>query len=78
VLFSKFELLIYYNQTYRSFVLVQYMAMESSDNGPEFRWQPTDQLASEIARMGSLLATLKTQPEDRTPGSFRSTITVSS
>jgi hypothetical protein len=63
--------LIYYNQTYRSFVMVQYKAMERGDDGPEFRWQPKDQLADEIERMDSLLATLKAQPEDRTPGSFR-------
>ncbi len=63
--------LIYYNETYRSFVMVQYKAMEKGSDGPEFRWQPKDQLADEIARMDKLLITLKAQPEDHTPGSFR-------
>jgi hypothetical protein len=63
--------LIYYNETYRSFVMVQYKAMEKGSDGPEFRWKPKDQLADEIARMDKLLTTLKAQPEDLTPGSFR-------
>lgn len=63
--------LIYYNETYRSFVMVQYKAMDKGSDGPEFRWQKKDQLADEIERMDILLSTLKAQPEDRTPGSFR-------
>jgi hypothetical protein len=63
--------LIYYNETYRSFVMVQYKAMEKGADGPEFRWRPKDQLADEVARMDELLTTLRAQPEDRTPGSFR-------
>jgi hypothetical protein len=63
--------LIYYNETYRSFVMVQYKAMEQGSDGPEFRWGLKDQLADEIARMDGLLETLKTLPEDRTPASFR-------
>lgn len=63
--------LIYYNETYRSFVMVQYKAMEKGSDGPEFRWQPKGQLADEIARMDKLLAALKAQPEDSTPSSFR-------
>ena len=63
--------LIYYNETYHSFVMVQYKAMEKGSDGPEFRWKPKDQLAVEIARMEELLTTLKAQPEDHTPHSFR-------
>jgi hypothetical protein len=63
--------LIYYNETYRSFVMVQYKAMDKGSEGPEFRWKPKDQLADEIARMDKLLTALKEQPEDGTPGSFR-------
>jgi len=63
--------LIYYNETYHSFVMVQYKAMEKGSDGPEFRWKPKDQLAVEIARMDELLTTLKALPEDHTPHSFR-------
>jgi hypothetical protein len=34
--------LIYYNETFRSFILVQYKAMEEGSHGPEFRWQLND------------------------------------
>jgi hypothetical protein len=43
--------LIYYNETYRAFVLVQYKAMEEAENGAEFRWQDGGQFAQEIERM---------------------------
>jgi hypothetical protein len=63
--------LIYYNETFHSFVMVQYKAMDEGSDGPAFRWKPKDQLADEIARMDELLGALQTQPEDRSPGSFR-------
>ena len=63
--------LIYYNETFRSFVLVQYKAMESGDEGPEFRWRPEDQLAEEVTRMDDLLEALKAEPADNAPASFR-------
>jgi hypothetical protein len=63
--------LIYYNETFRSFVMVQYKSMENGDKGPEFRWRPQDQLAEEITRMDVLLESLKTQPTDNTAASFR-------
>lgn len=63
--------LIYYNEAYRSFVLVQYKAMDKGSDGPEFRWRPKDQLADEIARMDSLLETLRSLPGDSSPNSFR-------
>jgi hypothetical protein len=63
--------LIYYNQTYRSFVLVQYKSMEPGSKGPEFRWQENDQLAEEIARMDVLLEALANLPQDQSPASFR-------
>jgi hypothetical protein len=47
--------LIYYNETFRSFILVQYKAMEEGSHGPEFRWQLNDHLADEINRMNKLL-----------------------
>ncbi len=63
--------LIYYNETYHSFIMVQYKAMENGSDGPEFRWQPNDRLADEIERMESLLAELGKAPDGQTPGSFR-------
>jgi hypothetical protein len=63
--------LIYYNETYRSFVLVQYKSMERGSKGPEFRWQENDQLAEEIARMDVLLEALAKLPQDQSPTSFR-------
>jgi hypothetical protein len=63
--------LIYYNEAYHSFIMVQYKAMEEGSDGPEFRWQLNDKLADEIQRMDSLLSVLKGMPEDRSIGSFR-------
>lgn len=63
--------LIYYNETYRCFVMVQYKAMEKGDNGPEFRWQDGDQLAQEIGRMDSILVELEKVQPDNAPESFR-------
>jgi len=63
--------LIYFNETYRSFVLVQYKSMNKGAKGPEFRWQEKDQLAEEIARMDTVLAALGKLPQDQSPASFR-------
>jgi hypothetical protein len=63
--------LIYFNETYRSFVLVQYKSMNHGVKGPEFRWQKNDQLADEIARMDTVLTALAKLPQDQTPASFR-------
>jgi hypothetical protein len=63
--------LIYFNETFRSFVMVQYKSMNQGDKGAEFRWRDGDQLHDEISRMDSLLGILKSLPEDQTPTSFR-------
>jgi hypothetical protein len=65
--------LIYYNETYRSFVMVQYKAMERGNDGPEFRWKAGDQLAQEIQRMDDLLGELAKIPPDDDPDGFRFT-----
>lgn len=65
--------LIYYNETYRSFVMVQYKAMERGNDGPEFRWQAGDQLAEEIERMDKMLAELAKVAPDNDPDGFRFT-----
>lgn len=63
--------LIYYNETFRSFVMVQYKSMNKGARGTEFRWRPEDKLADEIDRMESLLQALNVEPHDASAASFR-------
>jgi hypothetical protein len=63
--------LIYYNETYRSFILVQYKAMEKGNDGAEFRWADDDQFMEEIGRMDRTLAELDKIPADDHPDGFR-------
>ncbi|MFN9800161.1 MAG: hypothetical protein ACK54P_09105 [Bacteroidota bacterium] len=63
--------LIYYNETYKSFVLIQYKSMDRGNEGAAFRWQPNDKLAEEIGRMDALLKDLQQVPHDVSPMSFR-------
>jgi hypothetical protein len=62
--------LIYYNETYRSFVMVQYKAMERAGTKAEFRL-PNAQLDTEIARMDATSTVLAAFPADDTCGGFR-------
>lgn len=63
--------LIYYNETYCSFVMVQYKAMERSGGGKaEFRL-PNAQLDLEIARMDATSAAIAALPDDESRESFR-------
>ena len=51
--------LIYYNETFKAFIMVQYKAMERhGEEGAIFRY-PQNQLSIEIQRMDTLLATLR-------------------
>lgn len=63
--------LIYFNETYRSFVMVQYKAMEKRDEETEFRWQDKDQFCDEIARMDALVQELRKVPSGNDPDGFR-------
>ena len=69
--------LIYFNETYQSFVMVQYKAMERED-GPNgvpqavFRL-PNTQLAEEITRMDALLATIQACPANTSHDGYRLT-----
>jgi hypothetical protein len=63
--------LIYFNETYRSFVMVQYKALEKGDEEAEFRWADGDQFASEIQRMDELLDELNKFEPDADPDGFR-------
>ncbi len=65
--------LIYYNETFQSFVMVQYKAMErDSDGEAEFRL-PNTQLATEIDRMNDLLLQLKKYTPNTSSDGFRLT-----
>lgn len=63
--------LIYLNETYRSFVLVQYKALEKVKDEHEFRWTDGDQFSGEIARMDQLLEELEKIEPDSDPDAFR-------
>jgi hypothetical protein len=63
--------LIYFNEAYRSFVMVQYKAMENRDGETEFRWQAKDQFCGEIARMETVLAELRKLASGGDPDGFR-------
>lgn len=63
--------LVYFNETYRSFVIVQYKAMEGDDDdGAVFRL-PSDQLTVEIERMERHLALLRESPPNSTRQGYR-------
>jgi hypothetical protein len=64
--------LIYYNETYRSFVLVQYKAFEAGREEAEFRWTDDDQFASELKRMDDVLEELNRIEPDTDPDGFLS------
>lgn len=51
--------LIYFNETYQSFVMVQYKAMDRDSEGEAGFRLPDQQLAEEIARMDRLLGQLR-------------------
>lgn len=69
--------LIYFNETFQSFVMVQYKAMERED-GPNgvpqavFRL-PSPQLTEEITRMDALLATIQACPVNASHHGYRLT-----
>ena len=59
--------LIYFNEVYRSVVIVHYQAIEKRDEETEFRWQANDQFSEEIDRMEGLLEKLRKIPNGRHP-----------
>jgi len=63
--------LIYFNETYRSFVMVQYKAMEKGSDQPEFRWRADGQFVQEIERMDALLAELNGIQSGSDPDGYR-------
>jgi len=65
--------LIYFNEAYRSFVMVQYKAMEKRDEEAEFRWQADDQFCDEVARMEAMLQELRKVTSGNHPDGYRFT-----
>ena len=65
--------LIYFNEAYRSFVMVQYKAMDKRDEETEFRWRANDQFSDEIDRMEILLEELSKMPDGDDPDGYRFT-----
>lgn len=62
--------LIYYNETFKCFLLVQYKAMEHENGEAIFRF-PNTQLTEEIRRMDSLLAHLNSAAPNNEADGFR-------
>lgn len=63
--------LIYYNETFNAFIMVQYKAMEPDDKeGAIFRF-PETQLTAEIARMNTFLAELAKTKSSNAVNDFR-------
>lgn len=62
--------LIYYNDTFHSFVCVQYKAMEHEHTGAVFRF-PQDDLTKEVARMDAALKLLGSIARNPEPHGFR-------
>lgn len=66
--------LIYFNETFQSFVMVQYKAMgKGSDGKSEFRPSNDRNLPGEIDRMDALLAAIQTCPANSVHDGFRLT-----
>lgn len=62
--------LIYYNETFNSFVLIQYKVLEKSGNEVVFRY-PNQKLSEEIQRMDEVLTKLSTIKKAANPNNFR-------
>lgn len=63
--------LIYLNERYRSFTMVQYKAMEREGGKYRFRWQDGGQLDREIQRMKAVWSDIKDEADDDDPHAFR-------
>ena len=63
--------LIYYNETYRSFAMVQYKAMETATSGAGFRWQSGDPFMKQVERMQALWEYIRNEVAENNPVDFR-------
>lgn len=62
--------LIYFNETFQCFLLVQYKMMEKEGDEHVFRF-PNDQLTEEITRMDTLLSEISKIPDDNQADGYR-------
>lgn len=62
--------LIYYNETFSCFLMIQYKAMEKTGEGEAFRF-PENQLTKEIDRMDSVITELQKLPSNTQVDGFR-------
>jgi hypothetical protein len=63
--------LIYFNETYRAFVIVQYKAMEADNRGRAIFRFPNEQLSLELERMDAHLEILQSCPPDSQRSGYR-------
>jgi len=63
--------LLYYNETFKSFVIIQYKAMDRSADGKAYFRIPDAQLTAELERMDETLLQLAGCPPDNEPHGFR-------
>jgi hypothetical protein len=63
--------LIYFNEKFRAFVMVQYKAFEKPSEQYEFRWVKDDQFEKELKRMDDLLDELSKVEADTDPDGYR-------
>ena len=63
--------LIYFNEKYRSFVMVQYKAMERKGGEDRFRWNAGDQFTEELTRMNRLWGKIRSSGTGDAPPAFR-------
>ena len=63
--------LIYYNEKYKSFVMIQYKAFDKPSVQHEFRWKDGDQFTEELQRMDKMLEELEKAEPNAEPDGFR-------
>jgi hypothetical protein len=63
--------LIYYNEQFKAFVMVQYKAMEGDVDNLAFRWKAGDQFDHEVGRMHGLLAEIRKIAPNTDPDGYR-------
>lgn len=66
--------LIYFNETHRNFIMVQYKVMSGKlDGEPAFRWKSGDQFAKQVATMDRLMQKIRSAHNSSDPNDFRFT-----